>query len=580
MDATLLGSHDSAVSGGGLSPNSKLNAMVHEATVAVGGKSGGGRATITALKSDLLMIQAEIDARTGAAGFLELQQTLHRFADTPNDPVGTQATENALLGLVLLKLNELARTAGAAPSVCSRQSRVGDILSFLGSPPAGHNAAVALNFGGGSMPVSPAHRATADNSATAAPSPITIVAAERPASSKVASRPASRPQSGSRPMDPDSLPQLADDAVDGLPPLRGSAPPQPGSRPATRGALAQRERELEQQVRRLEKQLDLFRYLERTLHNVDAFDATMRHCTMNAVLAEVGVDVKALLGAKGHAPPPHTVTKAGTFKPTLPVATTDKKRPADDDADGALTPVEEQLNATGGAASVHHASTDAPDATALRSLVGFQNAVVSLLADELRRAKPLVQAPPPAAVPASPAAARSTNPATSMSFDPSASTESVNIDMSASTQNRNALSAAVSAAVASAVDAERAAGDRKVAALERRVRSLEAALTQRTEQLQSERDFHMVRHERAANTIVVERARTSTPSGQTRPTTVMSMLAAASRPPTTTTPTPGGPLLATREADLAGAAELGLRRAISQQQKIIRDLQSRGQTPA
>jgi hypothetical protein len=45
-----------------------------------------------------------------------------------------------------------------------------------------------------------------------------------------------------------------------------------------------------------------------------------------------------------------------------------------------------------------------------------------------------------------------------------------------------------------------------------KVRRLEAALDARSEQLTSERGLHMLRHERAANVIVAERARSSTPN--------------------------------------------------------------------
>jgi hypothetical protein len=45
-----------------------------------------------------------------------------------------------------------------------------------------------------------------------------------------------------------------------------------------------------------------------------------------------------------------------------------------------------------------------------------------------------------------------------------------------------------------------------------KVRRLEAALDARSEQLTSERGLHMLRHERAANVIIAERARSSTPN--------------------------------------------------------------------
>jgi hypothetical protein len=134
-----------------LSPNSRMNHMLRQSTVTTGGTGGGAIAAITTLKSDLVLVQAEIDGMTkNGSGALELQGTLTRFGPAADERTNFE-TCNTLMSLLLLKLNELARYC-SGPNVMStapRQSRVGDLLAFFrhtgSGGAAGHAAQSQLN---------------------------------------------------------------------------------------------------------------------------------------------------------------------------------------------------------------------------------------------------------------------------------------------------------------------------------------------------------------------------------------------------------------------------------------------------
>ena len=628
-----------------LSPNTRLNNMVHQGTAATGGASGGTAAAITTLKSDLVMVQAEIDAMTRGSGAVELQGTLSRFAPSGDERTNVE-TSNTLMALVLMKLGELARLHGSGTSTAPRQSRVGDILALFRNLPANGRAGSGL-VGTSPPPIATAAAATdglrlSAINTTGLRSP--SVHQQQPAPSGhrapagfITVEPASAPNPDIESMQPlggvnaaasaTSIPSTATCGIAGSAagssryhhqdgalvdsPRFGDADgyhPQGGADTA----LAREGISIRARVQRLEKQLALFKYLEKSLHVVDEFDQTMRHITMSGALQEAGVDLKELMANARISPPAHTVNKAGLIKPALepgqaaaktgktgvsfkpadqqqhqqpavgspsasapeasPEASTSEGPAQGGDEGGASSPAGAGLQP---AAAVAH---EPLSVTGLRSLVGFQNAILFALVAELKDARSAG-----GGVPASAGAASSPVPAG------------------------------------------------EVNELQERVRRLQSALDARNEMLASERQLHMVRHERAANVLLAERTRSAAGSpalsigtaglggSMERPMSVLSDHAASrplsrmlmasygvgdgdGSPPHGASGTvrsatlrggvtgiglpPVGqmppvqqrastPKLATRPSDLAGAAEQQYRRTIAQQNEIIRDLQQR-----
>jgi len=623
-----------------LSPNTRLNNMVQQGTVATGGAGGGTAASIATLKSDLVMVQAEVDAMTRGNGAVELQGTLARF--TPSSDERTNAeTSNTLMALVLLKLNELARLHGSGPSTAPRQSRVGDLLALFRNlhSGAGSSASAPAPIVTTSRHVAPAHNAAAPTRtpSQAAGSPVGFlnvdVARGEPAPNpdieshqhmapagagasvtSVRSSASATTGGAGRAESPTTTPGYRQDGalVDSPRFTTYDSHGHGGFAPLTREGIAERAR-----VERLEKQLAMFKYLEKSLHVVDDFDHTMRHITMSSALKDVGVDLKELMANARISPPAHTVNKQGVIKPAPePVAaqaaaktpkagvtfksaeqagasvqsdaTHDGSAPAADGDDAASTSALAPVAAAPG-----HSAGESLTLSGLRSLVGFQNAVLAAVVAELRELRG----------------------ATSRDEDETPRPAHAPLDSTTGPQ----------------------AAPKEVAELRERVRRLEAALDARSEQLASERQLHMVRHERAANVLLAERSRSTTPaggadallglsSGADRPMSVLSERAASRplsrmlmasyahdgpadatfartmsglghRPPTRSGGVTGlalppvgqmqpplqpgqrasTPLLATKPADLAGAAEQQYRRTIAQQQEIIRDLQQRVQ---
>ncbi len=108
------------------------------------GSSGSDAGTIRnkmgVLKSDVILLQTEIDAVTGEAGILETQCRIEKLSWCP-DPEACNRNLEALYSLVIQKINELVRVctnshnsstgSGHVPHAYPADSRVGDVIHYF-----------------------------------------------------------------------------------------------------------------------------------------------------------------------------------------------------------------------------------------------------------------------------------------------------------------------------------------------------------------------------------------------------------------------------------------------------------------
>ena len=458
------------------SPNAKMSSMVGQASSS-GGAAGGDRAAITTLKSDLLLVQAELDARSGLGGVLELQSSLSRFDWRPADTAGNSSNILTLMGLLFMKLNELARVCGARPPTAMRQSRVGDLVAYFhgtsaqavanGSfgAPFGADAANMLASGftersasehlgaasiakGESVPAVP----------LAAPSESEHASHQRGYGGKEYLEEASTPhgtpivqrnhssvprdEHGAHPvvaMDVTAEGDALDRYYGGNVSSHGNSPSHPGAAtgphhsPASAAGAGGNSMQFHtalnaanDKIKRLERQLALFRYLEGTVHQLDYFDATMKLTVGNDALRELGFDVSSLLHAGGTAPtapahpdgttvasgliPPHTVGRNaykstggncdawaahthGVVNSSAPLAhgirrkSSFSQRKPQDAGDGDHSDAgdaDSQAEDAGGPPR-NYDDIESTAVTALRNLVAFQNSVILLLVEQVRK---------------------------------------------------------------------------------------------------------------------------------------------------------------------------------------------------
>ena len=88
------------------------------------------RTRIVQLKSDLVLMQSEIDARTGSGGMLMLQHLLQGLNWTV-DPVVNLQTCVLLYNQLLDKVGELVRASGSPSSTAPMGSKVGDLIAYF-----------------------------------------------------------------------------------------------------------------------------------------------------------------------------------------------------------------------------------------------------------------------------------------------------------------------------------------------------------------------------------------------------------------------------------------------------------------
>ena len=104
------------------------------------GALGTSRNKMAVLKSDVILLQTEIDAITGEAGILDTQGRLERCTWSPDVETCNRNLESLYI-LVLQKVNELVRVCGAAknaaagnmsvPHAYPADSKVGDVIHFF-----------------------------------------------------------------------------------------------------------------------------------------------------------------------------------------------------------------------------------------------------------------------------------------------------------------------------------------------------------------------------------------------------------------------------------------------------------------
>lgn len=665
---------------GTLQSSTNFNVMIRNANTATGGATGGDGAAITTLKADLLAVQSEIDGMTGGAGMLDLQSSLIRFAWNPSDANSNQISVMTLQSLLLLKLNEAAKVQNSMEGISAAgppQSRISDVLTLLRRRRASKkqpqaelpNAQIARTAAAaaGVAPLQPhafdAPDWTVHKGSTAPPSTThknsQLQALPTPMHQLARS---SNDEFGFN-VERGRLPELSSarlTPVNGatasltLHPMMQEAQLPNANRASTPISFHTQLEESRDLIRQLKKQLSLFQYLEKHIFAIDYFDNALRTALLNPALQELGLgDLRSVIESSI---PAHTMHKDGRFKSAVapsavplmdastkhhtnasPEASTMGRKPLKPDSTEGVG-AEAGDEAHGSAPSAASTERETAVVASLRSVIAFQNAVLQVLVDELR-ARSTRRSQSRGRPRSTQQGSRSGETAVLASGsgvggdDPQSPTSRQSQRLSESSQSKNKRGVSPDSHArpdsaqsdAAATDLTEFDYERQSALLEdlrHKCARLEKALELQREQLQIEREAHATQSDRTANLLsILPRARTTTPSGQTRllsadPPVSQLSASAANRPlsrlhvgmpstsnaailngllplPYSRTPDPFGgtevkrlgtaggflrppgtsPVLATSQQELDGI-EKSLLRTIQDQANIIRDLQA------